>query len=102
DGIRERNVTGVQTCALPICDRALVQQVPAERKKSRKRTGLFISVLLSGRHRQMYIPHGEMLRPDTAHGNHWRNRRRRNICHNKKIGRATCRERKKKSEEDQE
>jgi len=29
----------------------------------------------------MYIPHGEMLRPDTAHGNHWRNRR--NICHNK-------------------
>src|SRR5207249_7820821 len=23
DGIRDRNVTGVQTCALPICDRTL-------------------------------------------------------------------------------
>src|SRR6266704_5461439 len=27
DGIRDRNVTGVQTCALPICD--LARQIPA-------------------------------------------------------------------------
>src|SRR5699024_12054943 len=28
DGIRDRNVTGVQTCALPICPLALAQVVP--------------------------------------------------------------------------
>src|SRR6266513_3237803 len=28
DGIRDRNVTGVQTCALPICQRALERQAP--------------------------------------------------------------------------
>src|SRR5207249_7414666 len=27
DGIRDRNVTGVQTCALPICPQALVDQL---------------------------------------------------------------------------
>src|SRR5437868_11616318 len=29
DGIRDRNVTGVQTCALPICDRGEIGPWPA-------------------------------------------------------------------------
>src|SRR5699024_12503121 len=30
DGIRDRNVTGVQTCALPICDRVFVFEAPID------------------------------------------------------------------------
>src|SRR5207249_4243661 len=38
DGIRDRNVTGVQTCALPICGSMIRRPVPRSSRRSLRRT----------------------------------------------------------------
>src|SRR5207249_6493201 len=86
DGIRDRNVTGVQTCALPISGRV----VPAGGVLSRG--GGAVRVLAGGR--ALRLAHGEQWP-------RWRaglrlsgeTRRRMDPRFDGQIGRASCRER---------
>src|SRR5437773_9369677 len=89
DGIRDRDVTGVQTCALPICDT----------RSSRVSPGRPRSVVVpSHSYAETEVARGELVRPHRRQLDRCTLQLRRHPVqlvhgHPEQIGRASCRER---------
>src|SRR5699024_11242586 len=84
DGIRDRNVTGVQTCALPICKALISTDLPS------KELGQFADLALKSRHTK--IATLSLVPPDVNVADPDFDQIRKTISR-AKIGRASCRER---------
>src|SRR5437762_12400758 len=78
DGIRDTSVTGVQTCALPICPMMPASRLALLRCKVHCRI-LPLAIVWRRLHAQPGHPDGGIPSPD--------------LLHPAKIGRASCRER---------
>src|SRR5699024_11659652 len=91
DGIRDRNVTGVQTCALPICNRVTL----GTRTAPVRRTWRFVEEGLTTTLMQKEVAHMSISDHGPVEPNHTplTDDERTLLDTDAEIGRASCRER---------